>query len=186
MKLADLSTKVGRFKETDVQRFFARLEEKADGPLVNGSRCIEWRGYTNEKGYGRIAMKGVGHIYCHRLMYELSHRRQLRFEDVVMHVCDNRLCVNPDHLDLGTVLMNNQDRASKGRSAASKRGGGFRLTEEKVAHIKMLLGEGLVTPGQIYRNFGITHRQLWGIRNGRSWAHVKYNDRDQAMLALWD
>lgn len=54
-------------------------------------------------------------IGLHRYSYTI-HKGQIPEGLVVMHQCDNRKCINPDHLSLGTVADNNRDRTEKGRS----------------------------------------------------------------------
>lgn len=51
--------------------------------------------------------------HLHRFVYAVYHNKPLKPTDVIMHKCDNRICVNPKHLQLGTILENNQDRAKK-------------------------------------------------------------------------
>jgi hypothetical protein len=75
------------------------------------SDCTEWSGYIDPtNGYGRYS-----HQYAHRLAYEKAHG-PIPAGLQVMHSCDNRACVNPDHLSLGTNLDNVRDMESKGRA----------------------------------------------------------------------
>lgn len=53
--------------------------------------------------------------YLHRLMYAVYNDCCLTPDDVIMHTCDNRICINPLHLKKGTIQTNNFDRARKRR-----------------------------------------------------------------------
>lgn len=77
------------------------------------SGCWEWNKSRNPKGYGYFQVLSEG--LAHRASYRL-HNLNCPRGKVVMHSCDNPPCVNPDHLSLGTIKDNNQDRHFKGRT----------------------------------------------------------------------
>ena len=127
--------------------------------------CWEWRGCTDRKGYGRI--KHGGNIPAHRVAWELAHGR-IPSGLLVCHACDNRLCVNPAHLFLGTIADNNRDMAAKGR-AARQRGeanGRARLTRDQVALIRATTGP----VGRVAERYGVGETTVRDIRSGRAWA----------------
>jgi len=78
------------------------------------SGCWEWQGATNEHGYGLFWLRGRCRK-AHRASLELLAGEVLSRSEVVLHRCDNRLCVRPDHLERGNQARNCWDRASKGR-----------------------------------------------------------------------
>jgi len=92
---------------TRLERFFEKVK-KGDG-------CWEWTAKKNNKGYGMFGgTKAEGFNLAHRVSYELVHG-SIPKGKWVLHRCDNRGCVNPDHMFLGNNTANVQDMHSKGR-----------------------------------------------------------------------
>lgn len=78
--------------------------------------CWEWMKFVNSHGYGMLAIltvKGRRPILAHRLSWIISHGDPGTL--CVLHKCDNRKCVNPAHLFLGTRPDNTRDMIAKGR-----------------------------------------------------------------------
>lgn len=99
----------------------ARMDKLLRRYVVAPSGCWEWTGSKGVGGYGLIC---VGAWYsgqrttvgAHRLMWE-RHNGPAPERTHVMHSCDNRLCINPAHLRLGTPKENVRDMISKGRQS---------------------------------------------------------------------
>lgn len=90
-----------------IVRFWGRVNKTAT--------CWLWLGAPTPDGYGRLFDKGFNWA-VHRWAYA---RLVGSIPDGmwVLHKCDVRACVNPDHLYLGTVLENNRDTTNRGRHA---------------------------------------------------------------------
>lgn len=89
------------------------LSERFWSKVCQSDACWEWTRSTNHAGYGQISGQGTV-LLAHRLSWEL-HFGKIPSGQCVLHKCDNRLCVRPDHLFLGTRPENTQDMMSKGR-----------------------------------------------------------------------
>jgi hypothetical protein len=81
--------------------------------LSMGNGCWEWLAQTDERGYGRVTVKGKK-IFAHRFSYELFVGPAADL--FVLHSCDNPSCVRPDHLRLGTHADNMADMRARGRA----------------------------------------------------------------------
>ncbi len=94
--------------DTLYKRFISKVE-KTD-------TCWLWRGHTNGV-YGKI--RGIGgrdsrSLFAHRVSYELFVGK-IPYGKIIMHKCDNPICVNPSHLSVGTHKENTIDMIAKGR-----------------------------------------------------------------------
>lgn len=85
------------------------------------SGCHEYTGYIDPYGYGDMIFK-KRNWKVHRLLWVCLHGPIPEWpEAVVLHSCDNRKCINPDHLRLGTQQENIRDCVSKGRQASARK-----------------------------------------------------------------
>ena len=158
--------------------------------------CWLWTAYHGREGYGRITLHAAAsgangkmrNIRAHRLSWMLNCG-DIPHGLHVLHNCpagDNRLCVNPAHLWLGTIRENTLDALSKGTLAFGDRNGVRRypeavvrgakqgsavLTDEYVLDIRYLASHGMSQRllGFIY---GVSSTSIGRITRGKSWTHL--------------
>lgn len=153
-----------------------RFWEKVD---VRGKdECWEWQARITTSGYGQFRFDPhKSHMVAHRASWILANG-EIPEGMLVCHKCDNRKCVNPNHLFLGTQLENMRDMISKGRQnyhkIPPKKGsanGSSKLTESQVKEIKEKLKSGLSCCA-IGREYGVANQLINSIKNGKFWTHV--------------
>ncbi len=134
--------------------------------------CMEWQGYVNPSGYGKL-MHDLKPYRAHRLSY-LVFKGEIPKEKEVCHMCDNKKCINPSHLFLGTHQQNMNDMVKKGRqnSVRGSQHANSKLNESKVKEIKKLLLAG-VFQRTIAKQFGVHQSIIKEINLNRRWKHVK-------------
>lgn len=80
------------------------------------SGCWIWEKCLKANGYGLMKRSTYGEAYAHRYAWRSTNNWSvIPTNMVIMHKCDNRACVNPDHLTIGTHKDNTQDSIRKGR-----------------------------------------------------------------------
>lgn len=181
---------------TPEERFWCRVQ-KTDG-------CWLWTGKPTSDGYGCLKINDQA-IRAHSYSYML-HKGEIPEGLFVCHDCpggDNPLCVNPDHLFLGTAQDNMTDRDAKGRTATGDRNGSrlhpekvfkgedhpwrkgneyhhqgekngrAKLNEDDVRLIREMWNTGQYTKSGLGRNFGVSDVLVHKIIHGQLWTHVE-------------
>lgn len=132
--------------------------------------CWEWQGSTSKNGYGRLSWANHGH-QAHRASWEIHNARPIPDDLWVCHSCDNRLCVNPAHLWLGTRQDNIDDMVTKGRQASGARASHAKLTDDDVRLIRKLAAEG-VTYKSLADHYGVMPSIISQAARGIFWRHL--------------
>ncbi len=145
-----------------------RFEEKYNRRETD--KCWEWQAYVcPTTGYGRFgdSKKVEG---AHRVSFRLYVGDPAG--KVVRHTCDNRKCVNPNHLVLGSHSDNMQDMAERGRSPMlGEKSWNAKLTEQDILLIRERRAQG-ESAKVIAKEYDITPQQCSGICLGAYWSHV--------------
>jgi len=157
--------KTNRYMPTN-QRFDIKHE------IREGSDCHWWTGALMASGYGSFRINNDRTQFSHRFAYERAFG-EIPKGLLICHHCDNKLCVNPDHLFAGTQKDNMDDMYAKGRGhkARGEKNGLAKLSDEKVLEIKKMLlaGKSQTAISEIY---DVSQRTIYGIKTGAIWTHV--------------
>jgi hypothetical protein len=156
-------------------RFWSKVSVKSD------SECWEWLGGKKHDGYGEIRWptgeRRSRVVGAHRVAYEIA-KHNISPSDIVMHICDNPSCVNPQHLVIGTKRDNIVDMINKNRQGEWHKGprpiikgAGHRnakLSEKQVVEIYGLKKQG-EPASLIAKKYGISMANVYSIVYGKSW-----------------
>lgn len=151
-----------QFTPNKYTRFLRLVDAQGFDPNV----CWNWIGAGKGNGYGNFYAEGR-YWGAHQYAYELFWGSIPEGADVC-HSCDNRWCVNPDHLFLGTRTENMEDCRSKGRAAGGNR---KHLKEYQVQEVRRRLKLGMA-PHLIATQMDISYSTVTAIQAGRAYASV--------------
>lgn len=132
-------------------------------PTVGGA-CQPWTGALDKDGYPANKQ--------HRRALAAKLGRQISSGMEVLHSCDNRACINQDHLSEGTHAENIAQRDRRGRTQKGERHYRARLTADQVYDVKLRLAAG-ETGTRIAADLGVGSRCISHIATGKNWKHVQ-------------
>lgn len=140
--------------------------------IVGPQTCWEWQGRVNQDGYGTLNFKGTVSL-AHRLAWIIHSEEEIPHGKQVLHTCDNRKCMNPNHLYIGDHLKNMRDMVERGRGGNQKgeKNGNCKLSEKDVVEIKSLLAKGKKRK-EIASKYKIAAITVDRIKYKRAWSHV--------------
>lgn len=162
--------------------------------------CWIWTGSVMWKGYGTISdgsKQNRKDYRAHRLSYQI-HFGEIPDDLKVLHKCDNPICVNPEHLFLGTNADNSADMVAKGRSVkgqkrrpeqivkgerhgsrtkpeSTPRGqshSAAKLTDAQVIEIRKRYAQGGILQKELAAEYQIGRPVICEILSGKMWKHL--------------
>lgn len=145
-----------------------RFWEKVDIPESDDA-CWEWRASLFKDGYGKFWLDRTMKR-AHRVSYEMHVGEAGELH--VLHECDNRKCVNPKHLFLGTNDENVKDKIAKGRmpkppSFEGARNPASKVDDKVVSEIRAAYAVGGVSQYALADKYGLTQSHVSNIINGK-------------------
>lgn len=172
----------GRIPQEIPNRFWSKVTLKANLYL-----CWEWNASKDTGGYGIFSVNGVAQG-AHRVAYLLVNET-IPEGMHVLHTCDNRSCVNPNHLFLGTNHDNVMDKVAKGRQGRPKGNlsgahthpekilkgsslGTSKLTESDVIKIRELYANGNTSTYKLAEQYKVSQALIWYAVKKVTWKHI--------------
>lgn len=174
-------------RRKDLERFWNRVDDADgdanqcwifNGPVANHGYANFW--YMSETQLDPVTGKNrKRYITAHRFSALIEPRLGTKINAqgaCVMHHCDNKVCVNPNHLTVGTQKENIHDMIAKGRTnyvaPIGEANGKSKLTEAQVKEIRSLYKPGVVSYRQIAEQYGMHEDSIrYAVNIG--WKHVK-------------
>lgn len=148
---------------TAVERFWSYVQK------ASATECWEWAGGLKPNGYGHFKVESYKTVYAHRYSYFLANGVMPDLH--ICHKCDNRKCVNPNHLFAGTQLENIQDMHRKGRASGgsmpAEKNPSAKLTNREARMIRKLFAVGC-NRAVIARIFQINWNSVDNIVRGKA------------------
>ena len=141
---------------SDICRFMAYVK-KTDS-------CWMWNGAKNRSGYGKLSFKKYTTDPAHRVAYKLFNG-EIPDNLLVMHNCDQRLCVNPVHLAIGSHIENMIDMVEKNRQSS-------KLKPLEVIKIRNMVEKEGIPQTKICELFNLSSGNVSSIINRRIWKHI--------------
>jgi hypothetical protein len=131
------------------------------------NECMLWKGGKSSAGYGYYTVNKKN-WRVHRLSYYLAHN-QIDDKLVIRHLCNNKLCVNPEHLAEGTQKENIQDQITAGTFVYGEKNGRAKLCSQNVIDIR----ESKDLLSVLSQRYDVSVALISRIKLGKSWKHVK-------------
>lgn len=155
-----------KLKPSAVNSLFSHCIKQPNG-------CWEWNLNIREDGYGGVVARDGKKSLAHREAWKITHG-EIPSKMEICHRCDNRKCINPDHLFMGTHTDNMRDMRQKERHKphiGSKHGMAI-LDESKVQAIRQEYRTGNFTLQQLADINGVTIHAIWRVVHRKNWKHI--------------
>lgn len=146
------------------RRFFSKVVISAQKDA-----CWLWDGAKNSSGYGHMILNRK-HMLAHRLSY-LYFKGSIDDGLVVMHSCDNKLCVNPNHLNTGTQGQNCKDAYKRGLREMGEGHPNAKLTNSQAIEIRRRKFNGERTV-DLAEEYGVCNQTICYIASGQIWSEI--------------
>ena len=142
-----------------MERFWSKVR-KGDG-------CWEWTCSKNAHGYGRFRFEARA-TKAHRVAWVLTHG-PIPEGQHVLHSCDNRGCVRPDHLHLGTHADNMRELFARNRRRRTREvNNSWKLTADQADEIRARYAAGGTSYQRLAIEYGVSKSHIGHVASGKS------------------
>ncbi len=150
--------------ELYAEKFWESVTKRSD------TQCWEWTGPRTGDGFGRCRRTLNGEIVndAHRVSYAMRTGKKVS-DTPLRQLCKNQLCVNPEHIRIGTAA----DAIVRRRGAPGERHGNAKLDEKSVRYIRTHYKRRVVTMKMLAAKFDLTVGAISQIIRRRKWKHLK-------------
>lgn len=153
--------------DTFQERFWSKVA------IGDPDECWPWLASTKGNGYGQFNIRKGVPVTAHRVSLALQGH-VLTKNMFACHTCDNRPCVNPHHLFIGSGKDNIDDCVAKGRANRASRPGesnnAAKLTDGEVREIRKT--HSTLTQGMLAERYGVSQSTISRILLDQSWSHL--------------
>ena len=132
--------------------------------------CWAWQGALGTHGYGHFWIDGKA-VLAHRFAYSISKQCPIPDSKLILHTCDNKKCVNPNHLYPGTRIDNARDAIARGQQLRGELCPAAKLTAKQVLRIRKAIDRGESTR-RLSKRFGVTISNISKIKRRQLWSHL--------------
>lgn len=130
--------------------------------VVDENGCVNCISHKTKDGVYPRFKNNYRDWLIHRYIFS-KYCESIPEGEVVRHKCDNPKCINPDHLERGTVADNNYDKLVRGRQYS-------KLTHEEAEYIKFHATESV---NELAKKYNVSETTIKAIKEGKSWKHIK-------------
>lgn len=150
--------------KAEILRFYPSLQDRFERYFIPITECgcWLWIGGTYKNGYGVFQNKSA-----HRTAWKI-YKGPIPNGMCVLHKCDVNPCVNPNHLFLGTIQDNINDKCKKKHHQYGEKHHMAKLTEQEVKAIR----QDNRTHEKISNDFPVSRRMISRIKSNENWTHI--------------
>lgn len=153
---------IGKNKDKSLdERFFNKITIPEDE-----TKCWRWNGMTDKYGYGRIKPQNKPIMLAHRFSYELKFSK-IPDGFIARHICNNPLCVNPNHIRLGKAIDNSKDCNISNRQGHKGTKFDYRVISMVYVCLKYGVSEKLISDV-----CGVSRQTINRVKNQKVWGNV--------------
>ena len=149
--------------KTTEQYFWEKVKKTLFG-------CWEWQAGCFDSGYGAFHIPSKKMVRAHRFSWEL-HFGPIPEGMKVLHDCDNKRCIRPSHLWLGTNADNSKDMVNKKRQAFGTQHGRVKLTDGIV--LKAREQAKVIPISFLAKKYNVSCQTMWEAVRGKTWKHLQ-------------